>query len=69
MHASAPPVLDPRYQDILKDNGSGFFVGDSVTIADCAMLPQLRQLKSGRYAFSPADLSCDWVKPGWPESR
>ncbi|EKX49846.1 hypothetical protein GUITHDRAFT_85488 [Guillardia theta CCMP2712] len=44
------------FEDILKDNGSGFFVGDSVTIADCAMLPQLRQLKSGRLAGIPVTI-------------
>eukprot|EP00960_Hanusia_phi_P025767 745871-Hanusia_phi.AAC.2 len=49
-------LLRRRCQDILKDNGSGFFVGDSVTIADCAMLPQLRQLQSGRLAGIPVNI-------------
>ncbi|EKX44006.1 hypothetical protein GUITHDRAFT_153127 [Guillardia theta CCMP2712] len=44
------------FEEKLVQNGTGFFVGDCVTIADCVMLPQLRQLKSGRLDGIPTDI-------------
>ena len=43
----------------LAKSNTGFFVGDSPTIADCAFLPVVRQLRSGmhRPATSPALLA------------
>lgn len=41
---------------MLAENGSGFFVGTTASIADCAALAQLRALKSGRLDGISADL-------------
>jgi len=40
----------------LKQSGTGFFVGASPTIADCAFLPVCRQLRSGRLDHLPTDV-------------
>jgi glutathione S-transferase len=37
------------FEGKLAKMGTGFFVGDSPTIADCAFLPVCRQLRSGRH--------------------
>ena len=45
----------------LAKSGTGFFVGDSPTIADCAFLPVVRQLRSGvcmRACVLARSLSC-----------
>ena len=41
----------------LAKSNTGFFVGDSPTIADCAFLPIVRQLRSGKCRPAPAMLS------------
>jgi len=42
--------------DKLGKSGTGFFVGDTPTIADCAFFPVCRQLRSGRLDFIPKDI-------------
>jgi len=43
-------------EDKLAKTGTGYFVGDKPTIADCAFLPVCRQLRSGRMDFIPTDI-------------
>jgi len=40
----------------LAKSNTGFFVGDSPTIADCAFLPIVRQLRSGRLDHLPTSI-------------
>jgi glutathione S-transferase len=44
------------FEGILQKSGGGFLCGDKPTIADCALLPQLRQLKSGRLDGIPTSI-------------
>jgi len=43
-------------EDKLAKTGTGYFVGDKPTIADCAFLPVCRQLRSGKMDFIPRDI-------------
>ena len=46
------------FETKLEKSGTGFFVGDSPTIADCAFLPVVRQLRSGRCGVHPCWCFC-----------
>ncbi len=54
------PRILGGFEQILKDNGGGFMCGSTVTIADCALLPALRQLQSGRLDGIPANILEDY---------
>ena len=44
------------FERYLKENGGEFLCGNSVTIADCTLLPALRQFKSGRLEGIPTTI-------------
>jgi len=44
------------FEGKLSASGTGFFVGESPTIADCAFLPVVRQLRSGRLDYIPKNI-------------
>jgi glutathione S-transferase len=50
------PRMLGYFERILKNNGGGFICGSTVTIADCALLPALRQFKSGRLDGIPVTI-------------
>lgn len=49
------PELMSYYVKVLQANGGAFFCGDSPTIADCAILPQLNHLTCGIMDHVPSD--------------
>jgi len=44
------------FEGKLQKSGTGFFVGDMPTVADCAFLPICRQLRSGRLDHLPTTI-------------
>merc|ERR1712137_877273 len=53
--ATRLPDILSNYVKVLQGNGGAFFCGDSPTIADCAVLPQLNHLTCGIMDHVPTD--------------
>eukprot|EP00294_Goniomonas_avonlea_P009346 CAMPEP_0114539588 /NCGR_PEP_ID=MMETSP0114-20121206/316_1 /TAXON_ID=31324 /ORGANISM="Goniomonas sp, Strain m" /LENGTH=229 /DNA_ID=CAMNT_0001723697 /DNA_START=48 /DNA_END=737 /DNA_ORIENTATION=- len=51
--AETLPTLLGYYTRLLKESGGGFFCGDTVTIADCHIFPQLANFQKGHLDHIP----------------